>query len=204
MDLYDKDIRIEALQEWVDSGQSEELPVAMVKYIEQLELIRSLYQKYNTREYIIKYLVKVYSNISRHRANQLFNDSLNFFYSNNDIKKEAWRNIYADKFDLAAAVCWQKDDMEGYRRNNESAMKARGLDVPEPQKLPDEFYDRRVIVYQMDARKVGIERVNRYELATFIDNLDVSEQEKVKLQQDAGMITIDLFETPNAEDQSQQ
>ncbi|MHC1707416.1 MAG: hypothetical protein AB9842_07830 [Bacteroidales bacterium] len=195
------DLSPEVLHEWIDTGQSKAMSEAMVRYVEQLDLARSLFQKYNTREFIIRTLIGLYPEISRHRANQLYNDSLNFFYCSHEIRKEAWRNIYAEKFENAALVCWEKDDMEGYRRNLESAMKARGLDIPDPPKVPEEFFDRRIIIYQMDPKLVGLPRVNRHELAGFIDKLDLNEAEKVKLQQDSGLITIDLFGSEDDEDQ---
>lgn len=186
---------VNQLQEWIDNGRTDLMRPDMARYIEQLDTVRSLHAKYHTQHFIIKTLQKTFPDISRTRAYELYNDSLNFFYSNNEVKKDAWRNIYAEKLEQASLACWEKNDFEGYRRCIVSAAEVRGLNMPDPEKLPEEFYDRRVIIYQMDPKKVGIPQVSRVELASFIDNLpDLSSAEKFRLQADAGIINIELFE----------
>ncbi len=193
---------IDALQEWIDTGKSDILSDKMVVYLEQLELIRSMYSKHQSQRFIIKTILKLYPDISQKHAYDLFTDSMNFFYQNSGITKEAWRNIYADKFENAAQVCWELTDMEGFRKNLESAMKARGLDIPDPEKFPEDFYDRRIVIYQMDPEKVGIKRESRSKIAELIDKMDLTDNEKDKVYQDAGIINVEFLEEHYAEDNS--
>jgi len=192
VDIFKQDIN--ALQEYISTGDSSLMTPDMVTYLEQLELVRSMYTKYKSQNFIIKALRKLYPDIAETTAYRRFYDALNFFYLNNDVKKEAWRNIYAQKFENAAQFCWEHNDMEGYRKNLESAMKARCILEPDPPQIPAEFYDRRVIIYQMDPQMVGLEKVSRFKLAEMIDNYDLSEKEKDKLRQDAGIIDVEFLE----------
>lgn len=196
MDIFKIDLP--ALQKYVQTGSSLIDP-EMEAYLEKLEIVRSMYSKYKSRRFIINTLLKLFP-ICEKQAYIIFNDALNFFYANNDVRKEAWRNIYAEKFENAAQVCWEQGNMEGYRRNLESAMKARGVMEPDLPELPKDFYDKRVIIYQMDPKMVGLEKVNRVELAKMIDSFkDVSEKDKNRLYQDAGIIDVEFFEVEQDE-----
>jgi hypothetical protein len=182
------------LQEWVDNGKAKKMPAELAVYCEQLEVIRSLYSKYKSREFIIKTILAANPGLTREEAGTLYNDSLNFFYATNEVKKEAWRNIYAEKYENLSQICLDIHDLEGSRRNLDSAMKARGLDKPDEKKIPEEFYDRRPVIYVTDPKMFGLEKVSRPQLAKMIDAMDITEKEKVKLRQDAGIIDLNILE----------
>jgi hypothetical protein len=201
MDIYD--LHPDNVVEWLDSGRSAELPAEAIIYLEQLEIVRSMYSKYESQQLILNTLMNIYPGMYRQRAVQLYTDSLNFFYANNDVKKEAWRNIYAEKFELAARAAWEMNQFETFRRCLVSAMEARGLKNQDKDAIPADILDRRIVIYQMDPRKVGLEKANRNELAAFIDKLELNDKEKIKLRQDAGIIDVDFLEESHAEDHSQ-
>lgn len=198
MDIYSLDP--DQLVKWLDTGQNRELPAEVITYLEQLELVRSMYSKYESQQVILNTMMNIFPEITRQRAVDLYHDSLNYFYSNNEVKKEAWRNIYAEKFENAALVAWEQNLMETYRRCLVSAMDARGVKDDDKNIVPPDVLDRRIVIYQMDPRKVGLERANRTELATFIDKLELNEKEKTKLRQDAGIIDVEFLEESHAED----
>ncbi len=192
MDLEKTKEKYELIQAYIEHGR-EKIPAHLVEYIDQLELIRSFYSKYKTKAFIINHIVKVYG-VTRQHAGRLFVDALNFFYSDNQVKKEAWRNVYAEKLEYAAALAWERNEIENYRRCLQTAAEMRGLFREEPPALPDELLDRRVIIIQMDPTKLGIPKVSRSELAGFIDKLDVTAHDKHKLRQDAGIIDVEFME----------
>jgi hypothetical protein len=65
------------------------------------------------------------------------------------------------------------------------AANLRGVNKDKEDPLPDGLLDRRIIVYVMDPEKLGIPKVDRRELAEFIDSIDITESEKLKLRKDA-------------------
>lgn len=193
------EVRIEDLQAFISSGQSQ-LPEPMLHYIDIIDTVRSMYQKYKSKAFIINYLVVKYS-ITKQYAGRLFVDSINFFYLDNGIKKEAWRNIYAEKLENSAQVAWELNDMETYARNIVRAAEMRGLDKEDPPALPEHFYDRRTIIYHNDVTKLNLPRANRAQLAEFIDNLPITETEKIDAKKDAGILTLNFMDY--AEDQAE-
>lgn len=186
-------IEINQLQRYIDTGRSN-LPANVKLYLDLLETTRALFQKYKSRQFIMNYLVKI-RGLTRHKAGEVYTDTLNFFYLDNAVTKEAWRNIYAEKLDNAADVCWVLNDMEGYRRNLISAGEMRGLNKEDPPKVPDELFDRRAVLYQFDPEKLGIPKASRTELIELIDNLeDITDSQRKRFKADAGIIDIDFIE----------
>ena len=180
------------LQAFMNSGQTS-LPEHMQKYLEHLDTIRSMHQKYNSKRFIINYLVAS-NHVTRQEALRWYSDAINFFYLNNEITKEAWRNVYAEKLEDAASVAWHLNDMETFSRNIIRAADLRQLNKEDPPTLPADFYDRRTIIYSTDISKLGIKRESRVKLAEFIDALDITELEKDDARKDAGILDVDFLE----------
>jgi len=182
----------ELLQQAVSSGKSNALSPELNEYLDMLDIARSMYAKYKSKRAIVNTLMAPVYGYSRYQANIIFNDSMNFFYANNEIKKEAWRNFYADRCDELALLAIEKDEFENARRLIKDAATYRSLFDKEKDELPTEMYRRSLIIYTMDPQDVGIQRESRSKLAEFIDSLDdITKQEKDKLKRDA------LVERPN-------
>jgi len=167
----------------------------MVRYLEIIEIIRAMYSKYETKSFIVNTLMTPVYGFCRRDANRLYYDSLNFFFADNDVKQKAWQNVYADHIDNLAYYALERDEIEVARRCFMDAANLRGVGKDEKSEIPPEMLNRPVIIYTIDASKVGIPQASRRELAEFIDNLpEISERERVRVKRDAGVIETTLFE----------
>jgi hypothetical protein len=197
-----------ALQHFISTGNSKSMPENLVAYLELLELVRGLYSKYETRDFIINTLMSPAYGMSRQRSLQIYYDMLNFFYSDNAVKQKAWENIYADHLDKLAYYALDKEDIETARKCFNDAAKYRGVGQLEKNEIPPEMLQRPVIIYTINPEKVGIPAASRRELSEFIDNLpEISERERVRVKRDAGVFETTLFEdlvSNDIEDQNHQ
>jgi len=175
------------LQEYVERGQINDLPQDMVVYYEQLDYIRSLYNKWNSRNYIIKMVCLKWPDINMIQAGKLYCDTLNFFYLDNQVKLETWGNVYAEKLEQLASLAFTLNDIKESKSCIVEAARLRGVGKDKPADLPSELYDRRPVINIIDPRMFGITSINRRKLAEFLDGLDITENEKVLLRRDAGM-----------------
>ncbi len=184
--LYDNEEREYCqLQALVEHGETKNLPAIIVTYYEQLDFIRSLYNKFTSKSYIISMVKLKWPQITSFFAGKLYNETLNFFNLDNDVKTEAWANIYADRLDNLAVISTEMNDFETARRLTMDAAELRGVGKEKPAQVPEGILDRRIIVYVMDPEKIGITKIDRRELAEIIDNLDVSESQMKRLRRDA-------------------
>lgn len=164
-------------------------------YLELLEIVRSMYSKYQLKSAIIKTLTTPIYSLSRKQATQLYYDALNFFFADNNVKQRTWANLYADHMDRLAYYAIERDEIENARRCFKDAAVFRGVGRDEKTEIPDEMKQRPVVIYTMDPGKVGLPVANRKELAQFIDNLpEISERERVRIKREGGVTDVKLFE----------
>jgi hypothetical protein len=188
-------VDLDLLQLHIKTGKTKSLPDDLVLYIELMEIVRGLYAKYETKTFIVNLLMMKPYELSRFHANRLYFDTLNFFYLDNSVKQKAWENIYATHLDNIAYYAIEKDDLETAHRCFMDAAKLRGVGTDEKGEMPAEMYNRPVIIYTIDAEAAGIKSTSRKELAEFIDKIpEISERERVRLNKDAGISEVTLFE----------
>ena len=197
-------ISYQTLQDFINTGSTDLIPAEIQEYIDQLDLARSLYSKYKCKSFIISTLCENYKkiNLTRYAAELIYYDSINFFNLNNQVKKEAWKNFYAEKLEGAAAIAFAKDDLKVYRELISEAAKMRGVFDPELPDIPDALKEKRTVIISIQPEDVGIERINRHELARMIDEMEISEVAKIKAKNDSGINDITLFDNAENKEKS--
>jgi hypothetical protein len=150
-----------------------------------LELVRSTYDKYQDKKYIVNLLAQPPYGLSKYLAEKLYCDALNFFYADNGIKREAWANIFADKLEKLAYLSIADNDKDNARRCFEKAAELR-MGEEKLVEIPHELRDRRPIFYTINPADMNMPPVNRRKLAQFIDGLsDIPQDERARLHRDA-------------------
>lgn len=186
----------EQLQAWIETGKSKQMPEDLVSYLQALELVRSMYDKYVSKKFIIKTLSLQPWSLSEYRAQKLFNEAINFFYANNEIKREAWAQVYADKLDKIALLAIESDDYQTAQKCTLEAAKLR-MGEKSNQTIPRELLDRRPIFYTIEPKDVNLPKANRNKLAQWIDSLeDIPNDTRNRLHRDAmtGKSTGNVFD----------
>lgn len=184
--FYDRENKeYHQLRALVEKGETGNLPETMVKYYEQIDFIRAMYNKYESKSYIISAVVLQWPALSRFQATRLYNESLNYFNLDNEVKVQAWANIYADRLDNMSRICFEINDFETARRLTMNAAELRGVGKEAPNQVPEQLLDRRPVFYTMRLRDIGVAEVNRHELAAFIDTLDITESQRQRIRREA-------------------
>lgn len=184
--LFDKEKSNYAqLQEFIETGNPGKLPPRIVEYYEQIEYIRCLYGKFQSRPYIINAVNLKWKNISRDKVIELINETIQFFNLDNQLKGKAWGQIYADKMDTLASLCIEMNDLETARKYLKDAAHFRGAGHEEVNQIPEELLNRQPVFYTMKIEDIGLKPVNRRELAKFIDDLSIAEPQKRRIRRDA-------------------
>jgi hypothetical protein len=176
---------LEEVRVMIEHGNSANLAPVQVQYIEQIDFIRGLQLQWSSKPFIISAVRSRWPNISKYQITALYNDTLNFFYHENEIKLDAWKNFYAEKLDNLAALAVEMNDLEQCRRCLAEAADIRGVKKEIPREIPAEMLDRRTVVYTQDIEKLGIPKINQHDLAIFIEGLALSASEKLKIRRDS-------------------
>ena len=198
--LEEEQSEYEQLQGLIERGETKNLPARIVQFYEQVDFIRCLHNKYENKNYVVNAVILQWPKLSKHQAIQLYYETLNFFNLDNPVKVEAWANIYADRMDQMAMICYEMGDMETWRRMTMDAAKLRGVGKDKPNQIPDELLDRRPVFQTIRIEDLGLQKANRKEMAAFIDNLDITEKQKSKVKREAMIEDVPFEIMGNDED----
>jgi len=194
-------ITLEHIYDYIENGNPSNVDPAIVAYLDIIEKIRGMYlrfDKWGSKDAILKHLVKVDGH-SRYFANNAYNDTLEYFYCENKISKEAWRNIYAEKMErninLATMVAKDVSDIAKVNRMIKEAAELRQLDTEDPEELPLELFGRPWKLYTTDHNLIeGAAKVDRIKLKKQIEELpELSEKEREVIQREAGILPPNIF-----------
>jgi len=193
------DSKYDQLLAYIESGAKGNLPRGLIEYVELLDLIRSMYSRYESREAIINFIYQKPYNLSPALAAKRFSEAMNFFYLDNEVRKKAWRNIYAEKLDRAANLVLKTAenaaDIEIFKKIIDAAARMRQLDKIDPPEIPKQLYDKPYKIYSLDPATIGRKRPDKRLLAKKIDELpDTPEAEKESLKEDALINTPKFFQ----------
>ncbi len=199
-----KDYNYELILEYIETRNDELLTPELVDYLSMLEMIRSMHFRYKSKASIIHFLKGKPYELSAYQANKAFAEMMNLFFADDGITKDAWRNAYAGDLDkmaeLILATYRSPADAEAYIKAKVAAAKMRQLDKEEPEKLPEELFNKPTKIYTLDPRMVGRDKVDRNLLAQQIDAMDVPISEKRRLRQEAMIDQIEFLDDGEEKD----
>ena len=185
---------LQALEDWIQGGSKSDLKTDEKIYLDALTLMNSMDRKYGRRN-TVEFFVKTYG-LKHARASEMYDEAINLFYSDRNVDKKALRIKKAEFLeDLARAAFANAEtakDIEVASNIEMKAAKLRGLDQPDPEKLPAEAFRRPVRVFSLDPSDVGLPMLNRNTIAKQIDALEIPEADKSRLRKDARIEPVQL------------
>jgi len=199
-----QDVDLDTIYDFVDNGDRSKAPREIIDYLDLMDKVRGMslrIDRYGSKDAIVNHLIKV-EGLSRYLANKAYNQSMEYFYADSDISKEAWRNILAQRMDknYAIAQLLVKDVSDAKKVNDmiKDMGIALGLHLPDPEPVPEGAYQRPSKIYTLSMEDLGKVPQPKKELREFIMSLpDVSEKVKLMALQEALLEPIKLFPQEN-------
>lgn len=198
-------ITADQIKEMVTTMDCKSLPTEMVEYLGYMEKARDWHYKMKSKLYVIRHLQTEYylknrEELSDYMARQIYDNAMNYYYADRNIRKDSWRNMLAEKYLISAQLCFNKCDYEGERKCHEAVERVLRLNEKDDDGVDPKLLDRRTFVYVVSGKDLGVPEVDRNELAKIIDKYDIKESQKVKIKREAGSLPRRLFENAEVED----
>ena len=200
IELYD--ISLEEIYDFIENGAMPKNgnPSPIMLYMLEMEKVRGMalrIDRYASKDAIVSHLMKV-DGYSKHLADKLYNQTMEYFYCDTTISKAAWRNIYAEKMEkvvnFAIAVMKDASDASKVSKMIFEMGRLRQLDQPDKEEFPDALFARPFKIYTTDPEMIGLPTVDRRKLAQFIDKLpELSEVQKEQIKREAQILPIKVF-----------
>lgn len=185
----------ERIQDYIAGGSRGNLSQKEQVYIDLLTMIYSLDGQWGKRR-TIKFLTSKPFSFSYEQASNMYAESIEMFFANRKVSKEAMRAKMADQYDTLYALAMQNarttKDFEIAAGILSSKAKVLRLDQDDPQQLPAENYSKQFRVLSLSPEVIGLPRANRDELARQIDGIVAPEAVKKRLRVDAGIDDLDI------------
>lgn len=199
------DVGLDDLKEFLETGDPDNAPEAIVQYIELLTRVHGMSNRidvYGSKEAVLKHLI-AFEGLSRYKASLIYNEAIEYFNTDKEVSKKAWRNFYANIIDqeMNFSRQIQKDTADAKRivEMAEKAANMRGAFNEEIEELPEELFRTPFIVYTCDSELLGLPTVDRNRLSAQIDSYpELSEKEKIQIKREAQILPINIF--PNEQE----
>ena len=193
-------IDLSQITRMLSTGDLEALPEAERAYYELMEMVRGLRarMKYNgkviTKAGIIKLLKSDIYGLSDWMARQVYADSINFFYTDENIHPEAFANLYAEKMEKWADSMFLMGKGEEASRILERAAKLRLRFASTETEIPEELLNRKqVVLYTTNRSDLGVPDTDRRDLEEFINDIpDIPVIVRDRLKEDAQIKKFNL------------
>lgn len=189
---------ISEIEAFIQRGEFKTLPEHMAVYLKWMEIAHDWYYKFKSRTWVIRYLIANCKNtdgdsISYYFAEKIFNDMMVFFYPDKNFRRNSWLRYLAERIEMGAALAFEDNDFETYGKNMERAAKVLNMITVEKSETDPRLLDRRPRYFVTDAKQLGIPEVDRFALARQIDEMEISEKEKLMAKRDLGVEERDIL-----------
>lgn len=201
MGLKLEDINLSHIYEYLQTGSSEKADPEIVRYLDLLDKSRAMYNRideFGHKDLIVAHLIKV-EKLSRYLANNIYNDAMEYFYCDKQISNDAWGNILAEDtrkdYILAIKLAKTTTDVTNASKLHLQIYKLKGLDKPEPPKIPEGAFTQPFKMYSVDTEFLGLPKKNKSEIKKMLDKFpEISEKIRMRLEEEAGNLpTVRLF-----------
>lgn len=195
------ELELEDVYDFMERGSVDNAPEEIVEFLSLMDKVRGMLlriDKYSNDEMIIKDLMLT-NKLSRYRAKKLIAQTREYFYCDNIVSKEAWRNLLAEKLDkvINFSMLIMKDvsDADRITKMIQRLAYLRQLDKVDQEELPEELFGKKLVVYSADAEYLGLQKVNRNRLKEIIDTKfgPLTEKERERLYQEADITPFIAF-----------
>ena len=179
-----EDISLDDLLLFLKQGNMKNAPPKMVEYMQDLEMIWGMHKRgldFPNVESIINHLV-LSKGFRREKARQLVKDAIYYFHLENDLPKETYRSIVADKgmksFVASIRLAKSSRDYKDAFSILLDLGKFMSWDQEDVEKADDSWI-RQLQVLSADLPMFGLPSVNRAEIGKLIHELpDISDKMK--------------------------
>ncbi|MCS2369827.1 hypothetical protein NXV03_05450 [Phocaeicola vulgatus] len=127
-------------------------------------------------------------------ARQVYNDSINFFYTQDNIRPEAFAALYAERAEKWADAAFLAGKIKEARALLKLAGEYRRCFRKEQAEIPEELLNqKKVDIYTASREDLGVPAIDRKELEGFIDSIpEIPVAVRDNLKEDARIRKFDL------------
>lgn len=194
-------VDLNQIQRILSTGTLDSLRPEEREYFGLMEMVRGLRARMRfsngsmvTKAGIIKLLKSEPYGLSDWMARQVYTDSINFFYAQDNIRTDAFASLYAEKAEKWADAAFIAGHIKEARALLKLAGEYRGCFKKEQVEIPEELLNqKRIDIYTSKREDLGVPAIDRKELEALIDSIpEIPTAVRENLKEDARIKKFNL------------
>ena len=178
---FDK-VDINQIQRILSTGTLEALAPDEREYYSLMEMVRGLRARMRINGKLVT------------KAGQVYADSLNFFYTQDNVRPQAFANLYAEKAENWANTVFLMGNVKEAKNLLKLAAELRGCYKDQQAEIPEELLSQKsTVIYTTSRKDLGVPEIDRKELEEFIDAIpEIPVIVRDNIKEDARIKAFDL------------
>jgi hypothetical protein len=192
---------LDDIYRFMETGNPDNAPQEVVDYLQLLQRVHGMILRidiHGSKQAVLKH-IEITEGLSRYKADQVYQEAIEYFYSDDQTTVKGYKNFYAQKMEQVLNFMMQKmetvGDGEKIIKSIKEIATLRGCYNEEKDPIPDELLQKKIFVYDFDADKLGLPKVDRNVVKKFIEEKipELPEKHKQRLFEEADIIPFKAF-----------
>lgn len=197
------------VEQFLSDRKSASIPLDLQTYIIRINAVPAIiHHNVNSMSTVVRELKKQFKDLSYSQARDIYYDAMNFFYVDDAISAEAWDNYYAEKQEQLARLAIELNKVDSASKCFQQArayrMSAAERIKPGEWKIPVFILSNKIRPEDLNYKSQKIYDIIRKDeegrYTKMINGLPVTEADKKRLKQDAGIQDAEIVKGEDNEE----
>ncbi|MFC0605896.1 hypothetical protein [Winogradskyella pulchriflava] len=184
-------LHFDILNDYIQKGETNEMPEEMVLYMKQLEHAHSRLNRGESPMNVIKSLRSFFPELNEITAKSRLDDTLRFFYIDTNDNKKLYNNVLFElsmkAIELAIKTVKTPEQALKVVDAIKKAQEVKYFGIDDEIEIDPRLLEEKTELHTLTPSDVGLPEANKRAIANQIDQMPITEEQKLKIKMDAGV-----------------
>lgn len=185
-------LHFDILNDYIERGVAkEDMPSELILYMEQVQFVHSRLNRAQSPQNVINSLVAFYKDLNPITAKSRLDDCLKFFYVDETDNKRLWNNVLFEismkAIELAAKTVKSPETSLKIVDAVKKAQEIKYFGIEDDVEIDPRLLEEKIEIFTMTPSDVGLPEASKRIIAQQVDQMPLTEEQKLKIKMDAGV-----------------
>ena len=184
-------LHFDILNDFIEKGNTNNMPDELVLYMKQLQFVQDRIGRVESPKNVIKSLRAFFPELNEITAKSRLDDALKFFYLDEGMPKQVLNNVLFEicMKAIQLAVKTVKTPEQSLKIVDAvlKAKQVKGLDKDDEDPIDPRLLEEKIEIHTLTPSDVGLPEASKRVIAQQIDDMPITEAQKLRIKMDAGV-----------------